>query len=388
MKQLTDIKIKKLSNKGRHHDGLGLYLNVGKTQKKNWSFQYTCNSKKHELGLGPYPLVSLKDARNKRDELRSDLVKGIDPLEEKRKLEIIKIQSLSFKEIATQYIEEFKVQWKNPKHIQQWSNTLIKYAYPVIGNLKAEQIKTEHILTILKPIWTTKKETASRVRQRVERVMLYANAKNYYSGVNPASLRGKLEFLLPKQNNIPKHHTAMDFKDLPNFMTELTKHNVNSSLALQLLILTACRTSEVIKAEWHEINFTERVWIIPKERTKTSIIHRVPLSQAAISILYEMKLRQFSNYIFEGSINGKYLSDNAMLTFLKRNFPNIKAVPHGFRSTFRDWAETRGKYGYRAMELCLGHKIKSKTEAAYQRDDLLDQRKTIMNHWKKFTEKQ
>ena len=388
MKQLTDIKIKKLSNKGRHHDGLGLYLNVGKTQKKNWSFQYTCNSKKHELGLGPYPLVSLKDARNKRDELRSDLVKGIDPLEEKRKLEIIKIQSLSFKEIATQYIEEFKVQWKNPKHIQQWSNTLIKYAYPVIGNLKAEQIKTEHILTILKPIWTTKKETASRVRQRVERVMLYANAKNYYSGENPASLRGKLEFLLPKQNNIPKHHTAMDFKELPNFMTELTKHNVNSSLALQLLILTACRTSEVIKAEWHEINFTERVWIIPKERTKTSIIHRVPLSQAAISILYEMKLRQFSNYIFEGSINGKYLSDNAMLTFLKRNFPNIKAVPHGFRSTFRDWAETRGKYSYRAMELCLGHKIKSKTEAAYQRDDLLDQRKTIMNHWKKFTEKQ
>ena len=216
MSRLTDIKIKKLSQKGRYLDGLGLYLNIGKSQNKNWSFKYTKNLINHEMGLGPYPLVSLKDARNKRDELRSDLVKGIDPLEEKRKLEIIKIQSLSFKEIATQYIEEFKVQWKNPKHIQQWSNTLIKYAYPVIGHLKTEEIKTEHILTILKPIWTTKKETACRVRQRVERVMYYANAKDYYSGENPASLKGKLEFLLPKQNQVPKHHNAMDFKDLPN----------------------------------------------------------------------------------------------------------------------------------------------------------------------------
>ena len=145
--------------------------------------------------------------------------------------------------------------------------------------------------------------------------MLYANAKgDSCSGENPTSLRGKLEFLLPKQNNVPKHHTAMDFKDLPNFMTELRKHHVNSSLALQLLILTAYRTSEVIKVEWNEINLKENVWIIPKVRTKTSIVHRVPLSQATISILKEMKLRQTSNYVFEGSIKSKHLSDNAMLT--------------------------------------------------------------------------
>ena len=176
----------------------------------------------------------------------------------------------------------------------------------------------------------------------------------------------------------------MDFKDLPNFITELRKHRVNSSLALQLLILTACRTSEVIKAEWCEINFKEKVWIIPAVRTKTSITHRIPLSKASILILKEMKLRQSSNYIFEGSIKGKHLSDNAMLTFLKRNFPNIKAVPHGFRSTFRDWAETRDKYSYRAMEYCLGHAVKNKTEAAYQRDDLFKQRKIIINDWSKY----
>ena len=384
MNKLTDIKIKKLFQKGRYPDGLGLFLNIGKTQNKNWTFKYTINYKSHEMGLGPYPIVSLKEARNKRDELRSNLAKGINPLEENRKLKIIKNQNLSFEEIATQYIEEFKVEWKNPKHIQQWSNTLITYAYPIIGNLKTSDITTEHILKILKPIWTTKKETASRVRQRIERVMFYARAKDYYSGENPASLKGKLEFLLPKQNQVPKHHPAMDYKDLPSFMTELRKHRVNSSLALQLLILTACRTSEIIKAQWNEINFNDKVWIIPKERTKTSIVHRVPLSQGSMSILHEMKTRQSSSLIFEGSIKGKHLSDNAMLTFLKRHFPNINAVPHGFRSSFRDWAETRNTYSHRAMEYCLGHAVKNKTEAAYQRDDLLEKRYLIMQDWAKY----
>ena len=205
-----------------------------------------------------------------------------------------------------------------------------------------------------------------------------------YSGENPASLKGKLEFLLPKQNQVPKHHPAMDYKDLPNFMTELRKYRVNSSLALQLLILTACRTSEVIKAQWNEVNFNDRVWIIPNERTKTSIVHRVPLSYGSMSILHEMKTRQSSNFIFEGSVKGKHLSDNAMLTFLKSNFPNINAVPHGFRSSFRDWAENRNTYSHRAMEYCLGHAIRNKTEAAYQRNDLLEQRYLIMNNWNKF----
>ena len=177
MNKLTDIKIKKLFQKGRYPDGLGLFLNIGKTQNKNWTFKYTINYKTHEMGLGPYPIVSLKDARNKRDTLRNDLALGISPLEENRKLKIIKNQNLSFEEIATQYIEDFKIEWKNPKHIQQWSNTLIKYAYPIIGNLKTSDITTDHILKILKPIWTTKKETASRVRQRIERVMFYARAK-------------------------------------------------------------------------------------------------------------------------------------------------------------------------------------------------------------------
>ena len=183
MSKLTEIMIKKLSQKGRHPDGLGLFFNIGKSQNKNWTFKFTKNFKKYEMGLGPYPLISLKDARNKRDKLRSDLAKGINPLEENRKLKIIKNQNLSFEEISTQYIEEFKVEWKNPKHIQQWSNTLITYAYPIIGNLKTSDITTEHILKILKPIWITKKETASRVRQRIERVMFYARAKKIITQV-------------------------------------------------------------------------------------------------------------------------------------------------------------------------------------------------------------
>ena len=167
-------------------------------------------------------------------------------------------------------------------------------------------------------------------------------------------------------------------------MTELRKHRVNSSLALQLLILTACRTSEIIKAQWNEVNLNDRVWIIPKERTKTAILHRVPLSKGSMSILHEMKLRHLSDFIFEGSIKGKHLSDNAMLSFLKRNFPNIEAVPHGFRSSFRDWAETRNAYSHKSMEYCLGHSVRNKTEAAYQRDDLLEKRYLIMQDWAKY----
>ena len=338
------------------------------------------------MGLGPYPIVSLKEARKKKDLLRSQIIKGIDPLEEKRQLQIKQSKDLTFEVIAKQYISEFKVEWKNAKHKQQWGNTLIQYAYPIIGHLKTRDIKTEHILTILKPIWTTKKETASRVRQRVERVMFYARAKDYYSGENPASLKGKLEFLLPQQNHIPKHHPAMDFNIAPQFMTELRQYKTNSSLALQLLILTACRTSEVIKAEWNEINLTDKLWIIPKERTKTSIVHRVPLSEGAVNILLNrMKTIQSGRYIFEGSKKGQHLSDNAMLTLLKRHFPNISAVPHGFRSTFRDWAETRGAYSHRSMEYCLGHAVKNKTEAAYQRDDLLEKRYFIMQDWCDYT---
>ena len=153
------------------------------------------------------------------------------------------------------------------------------------------------------------------------------------------------------------------------------------NIALQLLILTACRTSEVIKAEWNEINITNQLWVIPQDRTKTSSVHRVPLSDGAITILKEMTLRQSGNYIFEGSIKGQHLSNNAMLTLLKRHFPNFRAVPHGFRSTFRDWAETRSTYSQRSMEYCLGHAVKNKTEAAYQRDDLLEKRYFIMQDW-------
>ena len=386
MSKLTNIQLKSKNKTGRYPDGNHLYFVIGKNGNQNWTIIYTINGKKREMGLGPYPEISLKSARLKRDGLKALIIQGKDPLVERdrqREQERLLKQS-TFKEISLSYISQMECQWRNLKHRQQWRNTLKTYVYPSVGNLPISEIETNHIKDLLMPIWMSKKETASRVRQRIEKIIYFAKAQGLFEGDNPACLKGNLEYLLPKQGNDQKHHPALSFHEIKDFMKSLMVHKINSSYALQFLILTAARTGEVIGAKWEEINLNNKVWIIPKKRTKTSNQHRVPLSTMAVDVLKIMEIRSSGIYIFEGSTKGQPLSNMAMLMLLRKKFNTLKIVPHGFRSTFRDWAETRGRFSHRSMEYCLGHQIANKTEAAYQRGDLLEQRKEIMRDWASF----
>ena len=382
MRKLTSNKIQ-YTDKTKVSYGDGLYLN-SRNGKKNWTLIYTFNHKRREIGLGPFPMISKKEACNQRNLYKIDIYRGIDPKEEKdKKRQKYNIED-TFQKISDEYIKKFSLEWKNKKHKQQWENTLKTYVYPFIGKFKVGEIKTKDIEKVLSPIWIDKEETARRVRQRVEKVLSYAKAKGFYSGDNPALLKGNLEFLLKKQKYISKNQPAMPFKNVPNFMKELCKYSSNVSLALQFLILTATRSGEVRFAEWEDINFKKKVWVIPEIKTKTSRIHRIPLSKHSIEILNKMYLRRNGTYIFYGTKGNQPLSENSMLYFLKREFSKISFVPHGFRSSFRDWAENQNKYTNRIMEYCLGHVIKNKTEAAYQRDDLLDLRKIVMFEWSQY----
>ena len=383
MQKLINSQLNKINKVGRYSDGNNLYFVVGKKGNKNWTFIYTIKNKKREMGLGPYPGITLKTARLKRDRLKALIIQGIDPLQERDKqIEIERLQKAStFEHIARIYISEMECQWRNYKHKQQWKNTLETYVFPFIGKLPVSSISPINVKKVLIPIWMSKKETASRIRQRIEKIIYFAKAQGLFEGDNPASLKGNLEYILPKQGHHPKHHPALEFSEISDFMSKLIIHKTNSSYALQFLILTASRTGEVIGAKWKEINLSKKVWVIPKERTKTSNQHRVPLNTVAIDILKIMMKRSSGIYIFEGSLRGKTLSNMAMLMLVRKKFSELKIVPHGFRSTFRDWAETRGRYSQRSMEYCLGHRLSNKTEAAYQRDDLLDQRRHILEDW-------
>ena len=386
MSKLTNFQLKNINKTGRYSDGSNLYFVIGKNGNQNWTIIYTINSKKREMGLGPYPEISLKSARLKRDSLKALIIQGKDPLVErdKQREQERLLKKSTFKEISLSYISQMECQWKNLKHRQQWRNTLKTYVYPSVGNLPIQEIQTNHIKDILMPIWMSKKETASRVRQRVEKIIYFAKAQGLFVGDNPACLKGNLEYLLPKQGKYQNHHPALPFHVIKDFMRSLMVYKINSSYALQFLILTAARTGEVIGAKWKEIDVNNKIWIIPRERSKTSNEHRIPLNNLAIDILRIMETRSSGIYIFEGLLEGKPLSNMAMLTLIRRKFNKLRIVPHGFRSTFRDWAETRGRFSHRSMEYCLGHQVANKTEAAYQRSDLLEQRKEIMRDWASF----
>ena len=235
MSKLINIQLKSKNKIGRYPDGNHLYFVVGKNGNKNWTFIYTINGKKREMGLGPYPEISLKSARLKRDGLKAIVIQGKDPLQErdKQKEQERLLKALTFENIARTFISEMQCQWSNAKHRQQWNNTLKTYVYPSIGNLPISEIETKHIKNVLMPIWMIKKETASRVRQRIEKVIYFAKAQGLFQGDNPACLKGNLEYLLPKQGNYQKHHPALSYEDIQSFMLKLEKIETNSSFALQ-----------------------------------------------------------------------------------------------------------------------------------------------------------
>jgi len=370
---------------GKYEDGGGLRLVVSKGGAKKWVLRFTINRKRREMGLGSFPDVSLADARDKASDARKLANQGIDPIEAK-KVEEDKVPS--FTTCAARYIRAHRSAWKNAKHARQWVSTLKNYARPKIGNKKVDEIDTTDILEILSPIWTTKTETAKRIQGRIENILDYAAAHKYRDPMNPARWRGHLDKLLPKPSRVKKvtHHPAMSYADVPAFMNELRENNSVSSYALRFLILTATRTSEVLKAEWSEIDFQEATWTIPASRMKADREHRVPLSGEAMDILNSLPRIEGNPFIFPGTRQGRPLSNMALLQLMRGMGFGVDGnrgdyVPHGFRSSFRDWSGEVSSFPRDVAEMALAHAIENKVEAAYRRGDLFEKRCKMMQAW-------
>ena len=382
-------EINKIKQKGIYSDGDGLRLRVDKNNNKNWVFRYSMFGKSKDMGLGKFPIVTLNDARQKLVNAKKIIYEGKDPIKLKKEKQIeLKRKSITFKKIRDEFIETFQVEWSNSKHKNQWINTLKTYADPIIGDLAPSEIKTHHVLSILKPIWSSKHETASRVRQRLERIFSYCIASNFMDRPNPASLKDNLEFLLPKVSKSlsVQHLRSLDYQGLPFLIPKLINPHTTPSLALALLITTACRTNEVIGSTWNEINLKDKVWVIPAHRMKMRQEHTVPLNDLALRVLNLIEKNNASPFIFLNPKKTTHICNNTMRYFLMKNLPDYfkDTVPHGFRSSFRNWAEENHNYSRRAVELCLAHANKNKVEKAYLRSNLLSKRIEIMNEWNKF----
>ena len=382
-------EINKIKQKGIYSDGDGLRLRVDKNNNKNWVFRYSMFGKSKDMGLGKFPIVTLNDARQKLVNAKKIIYEGKDPIKLKKEKQIeLKRKSITFKKIRDEFIETFQVEWSNSKHKNQWINTLKTYADPIIGDLAPSEIKMHHVLSILKPIWSSKHETASRVRQRLERIFSYCIASDFMDRPNPASLKDNLEFLLPKVSKSlsVQHLRSLDYQDLPFLIPKLINPHTTPSLALALLITTACRTNEVIGSTWNEINLKDKVWVIPAHRMKMRQEHTVPLNDLALRVLNLIEKNNASPFIFLNPKKTTHICNNTMRYFLMKNLPDYfkDTVPHGFRSSFRNWAEENHNYSRRAVELCLAHANKNKVEKAYLRSNLLSKKTEIMNEWNKF----
>jgi len=377
---------------GKHEDGGGLRLVVSKTGAKKWVFRFTVNGKRREMGLGSISETDLGDARDLARIYRKKAKKGIDPIEYREQEEEAKQREATtaptFTSVAAKFILAHRRGWKNKKHRFQWTATLKTYARPVIGEKPVDQISTEDILKILSSIWTTKTETAKRVQGRIENVLDFASAHQYRDQMNPARWRGHLDKLLPKPSKVStvKHHPAMPFDKLPAFWVELSEKSSVSASALQLLILTATRTSEVLNATWDEIDFDKSVWTIPVERMKSKRKHQIPLSEAALDVLKSLPRMADNPYVFPGEQDYKPLSNMALLQLMRKAGYGVKGkrgsyVPHGFRSSFRDWSGEVSSFPRDVCEMALAHSIQDKTEAAYRRGSLFTKRRKMMDEW-------
>ena len=376
--------------------GGGLYFSITQSGSSSFGFRYKLKSKSRLIGLGAFCTVnnSLAIARIKAINLQGLVRQGIDPMEqalqqEKREqaenqaAEVkAEFNQATFDRVALEYIDSKSAEWKNAKHHQQWINTLTTYAFPVIGKTPVGDIETAQVLKILKPIWTTKTETATRVRTRIELVLDYAEALKLRSGSNPARWRGHLATILPNAAKIRKieHHPALPYSELQPFMGILLVTNGIGARALEISILTASRTFEVLGATWGEFDLDKRVWTVPQERMKAGVEHRIPLSAAAMKILTVLHDGRISDYVFPNLTTGKNLSNAGMSSVLKR-MGRTDITVHGFRSTFRDWVAEKTNTPERIAESALAHRLKDASEAAYQRGDLIEKREILMQTW-------
>ncbi len=381
-KEIAAVQLTRLPV-GLHAAGgvTGLYLRVAPSGARNWILRVTIGNRRRDMGLGGLQDVPLKDARELARQARRKIAEGIDPIETRRVAKVTLRETPSFSECAKRTIETKRDEWKSAKHADQWTNTLDTYAKPVIGNMPVDMVELRHVVEILAPLWTVKTETATRLRTRIEAVLAWATVSGFRKGDNPARWRGNLDALLAKPGKVAKvkHHKALPFAELPGFMAALKAREGTAARALEFLVLTAARSGEVRGAKWGEID--GKVWIVPADRMKAGKEHRVPLSPRAAQLLKELPRMADSDLLFPAARGGQ-LSDMALTAVMRRM--EVDAVPHGFRSTFRDWASEKTNYPRDVAEMALAHTIGDKVEAAYRRGDLFTKRTKMMADWAKF----
>lgn len=389
--ELGALQVSRLKMPGRHAVGgvAGLHLWIKATGAKSWILRVLVGPVRKDIGLGGYPDVTLAGARDAARRARDQIVQGIDPVEQRKQARALLMAenatAKTFSQCAEAFIEAKGDEWDNPKHRQQWTNTLKTYADPHIGELLVRDITLAHILEVLQPIWKTKTETATRVRGRIEAVLDWATVRGYRQGDNPARWKGHLEQLLPKPSKVSKveHHAAVALDDMAAFWTQLKAANGNGARALELAILTAARSGEVRGARWPEFDLEAKLWTVPADRMKGKREHRVPLSKQAIAVLKAAPRVEGTDVVFPG-VKGQPLSDMSLLKVMRTM--GLEQVPHGFRSTFRDWAAERTNFPRDLAEMALAHVVESKVEAAYRRGDMFAKRLQMMQAWADFIE--
>ena len=403
-KVLGDLAVRRLKSKGVYTVGgvTGLKLQVSPTGARSWILRVTIAGKVREIGMGSYPLVTLKSARKHASLLHESILRGEDPIAMKKKsaAKLIKERAglRTFDEVTALYIESAEAGWSNKKSRQQWENTICTYASPVIGRMFVSEIESSHVVRVLNPIWKTKTETASRLRGRIERVLAFATTQGFRSGDNPARYKGHLDNTLPSPEKLKtvQHHPALDYEEIGLLMSRLKLVKSTAARALEFLVMTAARSGEVRGATWEEIDLENKLWTIPSSRMKAGRQHVIPLNDLALSILTALPRAAGIDLIFpairQGSLSdatmGKVLRTlhiNAINAggagFTDKHAGGRVVTCHGFRSTFRDWAAEQTAFPREVIEHCLAHQLKDKAEAAYQRKTSIPKREKLMQHW-------
>lgn len=410
-KELSAIEVKRIKTPGMHFVGgvAGLALQLKNSEAASWILRVRIGGQRKHIGLGGFPQVTLAEARGAAKNQLTLINSGIDPIAKKKidksRLKAEAAKAKTFKDCAQEYLQKHQSSYSNAKHAKQWASTLETYAYPIIGNLLVSDLNRKDILDVLEqPIkdqqtnkkigtfWAARTETASRVQNRIKSIIDFAIVAEYRDKINPATWSGYLDTQLPQPNKIStvRHHPAVPYSEVGDFIFALRSHKSISARALEFLILTGVRSGSVRLAHWDEINFDNALWTIPAAHTKTRQIHRVPLTKQSIKLLRELPKIKGQTHIFP-SARGKALSDMALSKLMKdmrkRNEFKTDAVPHGFRSTFRDWAADQTNYPDELRKIASGHKVGDSVLQSYQRTDLLDKRRRLMTDWANFLDK-
>jgi integrase len=393
-KALSALEVKRLAGAGMHLVGTvaGLGLNISDTGSRSWILRTKMGSKRIEIGLGSYPDTTLSTAHERARAAKDEIKNDKDPIAQRKAKRAI--VEWTFKRCAEAYIESHRSEWTNDKHAQQWENTLATYAYPKIGSMHVRDIALADVLRVIEPDWATKTETMNRVRQRIEATLAWAGVRGYRDKQNPAIWRKNLDQVLPKQSKVskPEPHPALQIKDVQAFTTALSAAEGQGAKCLHFLMLTACRSNEARGATWSEIDLEAAEWFIPAERMKADAAHRVPLSDAAVTLLKALVKFEGTDLIFVGNEN-KQLSDMTLAAVIKRmnksevvwaDYKGKPIVPHGLRSTFATWAQEHTGYPTELREHALAHRVGNAVTQSYERGDQLEKRRAMMQSWAKF----